>query len=43
MLTITKKGGKNMTGFQIFSIVVDGITIIVDVAVILYIVRRWKK
>ncbi len=32
-----------MTGFQIFSIVVDGITIIVDVAVILYIVRRWKK
>ncbi len=32
-----------MTGFQMFSIAIDGITMIVDVALILYIVRRWKK
>ncbi len=32
-----------MTGVQIFSAVVNGITAIIDIAVITIIVRRWKK
>lgn len=43
MLTINRKGGENMTGFQVFSIAVDVVTIVVDIAVILYIARGWKK
>ena len=43
MLTITKKGGKNMTGVQMFSIGVNIITAIVDIAIITIIVRGWRK
>ena len=32
-----------MTVFQVFSIAVDVVTIVVDIAVILYIARGWKK
>jgi len=43
MLKINRKGWENMTGFQVFSIAVDVVTIVVDIAVILYIARGWKK
>lgn len=32
-----------MTGFQMFSIGIDIVTIIVDIAIITIIVRGWKK
>jgi len=43
MPTITKKGGKNMTGVQMFSVGVNVITAIVDIAIIAIIIRRWRK
>jgi hypothetical protein len=43
MPTITKKGGKNMTGVQMFSVGVNVITAIVDIAIITIIIRRWRK
>ena len=43
MQTITKKGGKNMTGVQMFSVVVNAATAITDIAIIVYIIRGWRK
>lgn len=43
MPTITKKGGKNMTGVQMFSVGVNVITAIVDIAIIAIIIGRWRK